>query len=189
MADKTNVSQPMNFANRAAANGMRLTLYITVLVLCTGASAYYSVASLIVWGASLGLPFYLCRMLLASARDAAVPRSFSELWAEGIASFFLGSLIPAIVAYVALKYCVPTFVAEVFNQSVEVFRALGSAEADALADSFEQLLASSHLPTAADVAAQIISFNIVCGTILSLFAALYARIRAVSSPRTDATAK
>lgn len=174
-------SAPENsLMTRAGQNGLRLGVYITVLMLATGLSAYFSFASFVVWIGSIAMPFYLCHLLAASARMSPRRLGVPELWAEGIASFFLGCLPPAAVCYLLLKFVAPDFVYDVFAQSIAVFSSIGTAEGDSMAETFQRLVDEHLLPTAADVTAQFISLNIIAGTVLSLIGAVVTKVRSAS---------
>lgn len=157
---------------RAAENGLVIGLYVSVLLLCTGLSLDYSIASFVVLIGSGLFPVYVFAMLRRSQKAADYRLSFIELWAEGVASFFLGSLIPAVLTYVALKYWTPDFISRTFAQSVDVLRQLGTAESESLAEAFEGILKAGRIPTATDMAAEVITLNLLAGTFLSLLAAI-----------------
>ena len=58
----------------------------------------------------------------------------------------------------------------------EYFEAQGTAEWDAWAENMRGILAGSRMPTAVDVAARLISFNIVVGTVLSMVTAVIVKV-------------
>ena len=168
---------PRPITARAAENGLWVGLYICVLVLATGLSATVSPAAFVVWAGTIGMPFFIYRLVYKSFKAHETPLGFPELWAEGIASFFLGTLLPALLTYVALKFLVPDFISSTFATAEGVFRSIRTPEGDMWADTIAKIR-SSHLPTPADVTAQLISFNIIAGTAISFFVALAIKIRA-----------
>lgn len=159
---------------RAARNGLVLSAVILVLVLSTGLSVRVPVLGLLVWAGSLGVPVLLWRMLSRSSAQSGVT-GVAELWAEGIASFFLGSLVPAAVAYVLLRFAFPDFLSGYFAEALRTLDSAGEAYRG-MGESVRRL-AENGLPGAADVTANIIMFNIVAGTVLSLIVALFVRAR------------
>lgn len=171
MTESTPPAPPRPILARAAENGLRLGLYISALVIATGLSVHYAVASLIVWGGTIGMPFFVYHMLRRSSTSTG-GWGFAELWSEGIASFFLGTLLPAAVAYVCLRFVTPTFISDTVAYAISYVEASGDAAMQPMADSLKAVVARQGLPTAADVAAQLISFNIIAGTLLSLIGAL-----------------
>lgn len=168
---------PRPITARAAENGLYLSIYICVLVIATGMATSFAPASFIVWAGSLVMPFFLYRLLKKSMLSANGTLGFPELWAEGIASFFLGTLLPAVLAYILLRFYAPTFIDDTFNNAVELFRNLNTDEGELWAETLEDIKSKANLPTPSDVAAQIISFNIIVGTVLSLIVALWLKVR------------
>lgn len=176
MQENTNGVPPKPILSRASENGLYLSLYISVLVLTLGFGVHFPVATFILWVGSLALPVFVYRMLRKSQRDCGGSLSFSELWAEGIATFMLGTLVPAVVAYVALKFVVPTFMSDTLNYALSVLAEQKTAETEQMADVIRNLQ-KMKMPTPVDVASQIISFNIIVGTFLSLVLAAIVKLR------------
>lgn len=139
-------------------------------------------AGLLVWAAIIYMPFFMYRFMRASFAECRFQLGFAELWAEGIASFFLGSLFPALFAYMALRFAAPDLIDTVFQQSIDTFRSVQAPEWNAWADALENIRDKAGLPTPADIAAQIISMNLMGGMILSFFLSAWLKIR-YSSPR------
>lgn len=167
---------PRPITVRAAENGLFISIYIIVLMLSAAASCSFPPASLVVWVGSLALPVVLYKLLMRNYRAGECSGSFPEVWAEGIASFFLGSLMPALVAYALLRYVAPDFIAAQYQVAIDSFQALGTADGERMARTLIDLRSRMPLPTAVDVAAQLISFNIVVGTALSLLAAVFIKM-------------
>lgn len=157
-----------SIAARAADGGIVLGGLIMVLALATGFASYYPVASVLVWVGSIAVPFVLYFLLRRSYAEGGFTESIVELWAEGIATFFLGSLVPALVVYLLLKYVQPDFLASQLDLSMALLSEQGTPEADELRHTIEQVRQSGALPTAAQVAAQLIAFNMFAGMVLSL---------------------
>lgn len=160
---------------RAAENGMRISLYICGLVLATALGVQMPEASFLVWIGSLLMPFFLYRMLRRSQLEAGGTLRLSELWAEGIMSFFLGSLLPAVLVYVALRFAAPNFIYNTLVSTQAQCLAVGTPEALQLSQMFESILKQKLVPTPLDVVSQLLSFNVIAGTTLSLLAAVFAR--------------
>ena len=176
MSDTPPARPSRSIASRAAKNGVYLSACICALLLLWGAMTAFPVAGLALWMLSLAMPFILYRLLRDSSLECG-GLSFAEIWAEGIASFFLGSLVPAVVAYALLRFAFPTFIADQVHMAVASLENMETPQAAALADSLEAIYAKGALPSAADVAANIISFNIVAGTFLSLLATPFVKLR------------
>ncbi len=172
MSTQAPTPPPRPIFARAADNGLYLGLYICAMVLALGFSLSFTPAVLVVYGGTIGLPFFVYRMLRRSSTAAAGRLSFPELWAEGIATFFLGTLLPALTAYLCLRFIAPTFIADTLSYAIAVFESQDTPEWNLWAETLRDTTAQSGLPTPVDVAAQLISFNIIVGTALSFFSAI-----------------
>ena len=177
MSSSLHSAPPRPITARAAENGLWLSIYISVLALSMGFSTAFPPAQLVLWVGSIAMPFVVYRLLLRSAVATGGNLSFPELWAEGIASFFLGTLIPALIVYLCLRFAVPTFVSDTLSEAATQFAAIGTPEADSLSQMLSEIVAKGKTPTAVDMAAQLISFNIIAGTSLSLIMAVIVKAR------------
>ena len=180
---------PRPITARAAENGLWLSIYISVLALSMGISASFAPAAIVLWGGSIGLPFFVYRLLRRSSQATGGALSFPELWAEGIASFFLGTLIPALLVYVLLRFVAPGFIAGIFADAIILFQQQGTPEAEAWAESLSNLVSQHNIPSAADVSAQLISFNIIAGTAISLLVSIVVKARSLRAKGRASTGK
>lgn len=163
---------PRPITARAAENGLYISGFICLLLLLLGAGTVVPfLAQLFLIGA-IAMPFVVYRILSRNCRRNGGNLSFAEIWAEGIASFFLGSLLPAVMAYCLLRFAFPDFVYNQVQATVDVLSSMDTSEATVLKDTILRLRDQGALPTPADIAANIISFNVVAGTLLSLFLAI-----------------
>lgn len=177
MHNSTPTPPPPSIATRAAENGIVISGCILVLLIVCGMSIAFPSAGLLIWAGSLAMPIVLYKLLARSYRRGQCALGFAEIWAEGIATFFLGTLVPALAVYLLLKYAYPDFIANQFDNTIEFFKAMGNAQGDQWVKTLTDIRAKSSLPTAADVAANIISFNIVAGTTLSLLVTPFVKLR------------
>jgi len=168
---------PRPISTRAAENGLVVGGCVCGLMLLAGLSTAFTPASLLLWAGSLAMPAVLYKLLKRSYVDCGCSMTFVEVWAEGIASFFLGSLVPAVVAYLLLKFAFPDFIAEQLQTTIDTFRSVGTPEGEQWAQLLENMRTRGSLPTATDVAANIISFNIIIGTVIALVDAAVLRFR------------
>ena len=58
---------------------------------------------------SIALPFALYVLLRRSLAERDFSATFSEVWLEGIASFFFGSMIQAVIIYLGLRFLAPHY--------------------------------------------------------------------------------
>ena len=177
MPTTTPQQPPRPITARAAENGLIVSGCICLLLILCGLASTVPAAGLLLWAGSLSMPVVIYKILKRSYLSTCCSLTFAEVWAEGIASFFLGSMIPAVVAYVLLKFAFPDFVAHQLDYAVESFKAMGTPQGDQWAATMEHIRAHSPMPTAADIAANIISFNIVAGTVLSLLVTPLVKLR------------
>lgn len=154
--------------HRAAENGLYLGLYLSVLALLAGVSQGSLLAGLGVWGLSLYMPFFVYRLLRKSLAERHFEAGFAEMWSEGIALFLLASMIQAVVIYLGLRYLAPDYMARSVDMAIEFFRAQGNEAGDTWVRTLQNLREQNGLPGPTDVAAQIISTNVVGGGFLSI---------------------
>ena len=121
---------PRAITARAAENGLILSGCICALLLFCGLASVFAPASLLLWAGSLAMPVVIYKILSRSYREAQCSLNFAEIWAEGIASFFLGSLVPAVIAYLLLRFAFPDFIAHQIDSTIVAFKQLGTPEGD-----------------------------------------------------------
>lgn len=168
---------PSSIATRSAENGIVISGCIMVLMAVCCLSLVNTFAGLLLWVGTFAMPVVTYKLLARSYRKGQCTMSFAEIWAEGIASFFLGSLVPALAVYLLLKYAFPDFITNQLDSTIELFRSMGNAQGDQWVKTLSDIRANAPIPSAADVAANIISFNIVVGTTLSLFVTPFVKLR------------
>lgn len=163
---------PRSIAARAADGGIIMGGLIMVLVLSFGFATIFPAVSLLLWGGTFAVPFVLYFLLRRSYAQTGYTESIIELWAEGIAIFFLGSLIPALVVYLLLKFVQPDFIANQMEFVVgELERIESTPQTEQLIRNLQTIREGGLLPTAAQVAAQLIAMNMLIGMVLSLIEA------------------
>jgi len=177
MHNSPHTPPPSSIATRAAENGIVISGCILILLAVCCLSIAHTAASFLLWIGTIAMPVVIYKLLTRSYRRGHCSMGFAEIWAEGIASFFLGSLVPALTVYLLLKYAFPDFIANQLDNTIEFFRAMGNAQGDQWVKTLTDIRANSPIPSAADVAANIISFNIVAGTTLSLVVTPFVKLR------------
>lgn len=166
-----------SIAQRASVNGIYISSGILLLTLLSALTIWTPIASIFVWLGSFAMPIIIYKLLRRNYQRSNYTIGFAEMWAEGIASFFLGSLLPALVVYLLLKFAFPTFISDQITFTIEQLRQLNTAESEIWLNTMEEICKQGNLPGPVDVAANIISFNIIVGTVLSLFVTPFARMR------------
>ncbi|MBD5177371.1 MAG: DUF4199 domain-containing protein [Bacteroidales bacterium] len=181
---------PRSIAARAADGGVIIGGVIMLLVLGVGFSTAFGAASILVWGGTLAMPFILYSLLRRSYGQTNFGLTTIELWAEGIAMFFLGSLVPATVVYLLLKFVAPDFMTDQLNMALgELGKMEPTPQSEQLISTLTTLRDSGLLPTPTQVAAQLIAFNMFAGMILSLIEANILVIRYNNPQRRERLSK
>lgn len=173
------VRPPRPIITVAAENGATLGLYLILLAVFSGLSSKFALATLLVWVGTIGLPFYLYRLMRSHYVETGFGLSVVELWSQAVLSFMLGSLLQAVAVYVLLRFAAPNFMAEQLQTAIDIFESLGTPTGDNYARALVEHRATFGVPTASQMAANLILLNTFCGAVLGLADAiiLYARYR------------
>ncbi len=185
MDSMQHIRPPRAIITVAAENGAILGLYLILLAVFTGLSASFGLATLLVWAGTIYLPFYVYKLMRAHHAEAGFSLSMAELWAQALMSFLLGALLQAVAVYVLLRFVAPDFVASQMEQAIETFRATGTPEGEMWADTLANIRSANGLPSAADVAANLIVFNIFCGAAIGLVDSIILHARYRSAARRE----
>lgn len=144
-------------------------------------------AAMVLFGAMSYVPIYVIPALLAFLVVPIVAYlrlgrtyrrqggTFSALWLQGICMFFFGGLIMSVVIYAALTWWVPGFMMHQINSVIEIYGTLDNPSADQIVDTLEKAKSAGLLPTALDVALQMLYIAVFTGSILSMFYAFLIR--------------
>lgn len=161
-----------SIAARAADSGVVMGGVIMVMVLATGFAYTYPLAGLLMVVVALAGIFVLYFLLRRSYVRTDYTSSMVELWAEGIAIFFLGSLVPAVVVYLLLRFVQPEFMAQQVDLALKNISQLPpTPEVENVTQALTTMRDKNLMPTAAQMAAQVIAMNMFVGMVLSLFEA------------------
>lgn len=179
------IPHPTAIINRAGHNGLVLGLYLSLLAVITGLSASVSVLSPAVWLMSAGVLVMAYRYSLRAYAAAGWCSRFVDLWAEGIVTFLLGSLFLAVTVYVCLRFVAPDWLGQQLDYTITVFESQPDADLRAWGESLSALK-HSHMPTATDVALEMIVLNIIAGFVVSMFTSAIVMARYASAARRKA---
>ena len=171
---------------RAAETGLYLGGYLSLLALATGLSQSAPAASLLVWAGSIALPFALYVLLRRSLAERDFSATFTEVWLEGIASFFFGSMIQAVIIYLGLRFLAPHYLLNSVEMAIDYFNQMGTPAGDQWARTLTDIREHNGIPTAVDVVSQIISMNLIGGTFITLIDASILKARYSSEARRQA---
>lgn len=116
----------------------------------------------------LGVPFLLYWLLVRDYDRNETYRQFSAVWLNGIVSFICGSLILATAMYIYLRYIDPCFIATQIKEVIDIYRQLGTPQADDMANAFESIIKQNAVPSPISLAFSTIWFSSFAGSMLSL---------------------
>lgn len=177
---------PRSSVARAANNGLFIGAYLTIMVVASGLSMYgISAAAILVWVGLLYMPFFVYRLMRAGYAECRFELSFLELMVEGMASFFLGGLVPTLITYLALRYLCPDLIANSYDQTIAMLHEAGTPDTDRLAEIFDSIRKTYGIPTPVKVAAQTLWMILMGGSILSLLETIWIKIRYASAASRD----
>jgi hypothetical protein len=164
---------------RGADHGAVLGLYLSVMLLAMLSSPSAAPMGLVAFAMMACVPLLTYKMLRRSYTALGGTARFSELWMEGIATFACGSLIMAVVALCYMRWVDPGFIAGQLAELVKLYADNGDKEMAAL---LQRAIDTNTLPTASDVAFEIIWLGVFSGSMLSMLMSLLVKARKVKTP-------
>ncbi len=160
---------------RGADDGLWAGIYLSVLVIALLLSIKSLLAGMLGLVMAVCVPVTTYMLLRRAYRTDYGTTRFSELWMQGICTFFFGSLIMAVALYIFLEFIEPGYIYAVVGQAVETYRAVGSPEAVEFADMLQKLVDGKMLPSPIMVAVDMIWTVSFTGSVLSLLLSLIVR--------------
>lgn len=185
----SNDTAKYNPYRRGADDGFLLGAYLVLLFFALAFSMKVSILGMIAMGMILAVPAVIYLMLARSFRAQNGLASFSSLWMQGIVTFFGGSLILAVVMMVYLRWIDPSFMADRLTEAIQIYRDLNQPRATEVADTLQLILDQNIIPSATDVALEVIWAGVFTGSLLSMLIALLVRARRRSSSPKSTTPK
>ena len=160
---------------RGADDGFWAGIYLSVLVIALLLSVKSLLAGMLGLVMAVGVPVATYLLLRRAYRADYGTTRFSELWMQGICTFFFGSLIMAVALYVFLGYIEPGYIYSLVGQAVDTYRVVGTPQAVEMADMLQKLADSHMLPSPIMVAVDMIWTVSFTGSVLSLLLSLIVR--------------
>lgn len=161
---------------RGADDGFWAGIYLSVLVIVLLLSVKSLLAGMLGLTMAVCVPVATYLLLRRTYRADYGTTRFSELWMQGICTFFFGSLIMAVALYVFLEFIDSGYIYTMVGQAVETYRAVGTPEAVELADILQKLVDGNMLPSPIMVAVDMIWTVSFTGSVLSLLLSLIVRV-------------
>lgn len=125
---------------------------------------------------ALGVPLLLYLMLRRSYRTDKGRSTFSSLWMHGIMTFLCGSLLLAAIMYLYLRFIEPTFIADTVRDVVSVYRAIGSNDAEKIADVLQSMIDRHMLPSPIALTFSALWLGSFSGAVISLIEAAIVKL-------------
>lgn len=168
---------PRSVYRLGAEDGLLMAPMLILVALLFGASTYYTWLGLPAMVAAIGVPALAYWLLARTYARQPELSTFSALWLQGICTFFFGSLIMAVVVYLAMRFMCPTFIVDQFNTVIAVYSQIDEPAADTLVSVLQRALNEHQLPTPMDVTLELVYIIVFTGSILSMFLSLIIRRR------------
>ena len=165
---------------RGADDGFLMGLYLSVLFIASVSSIYSALAGIASIGMALAVPFLIFFFLRRGYRSDNCRPQFSALWLHGICIFFFGSLLMALTSYLYLRFANPTYITSAIDMAKDIYSSVNTEDARQMVAMMQKLQDSHMLPTAAQIAGEIIWTGVFTGSLLSMVVS--AIVRSVTRP-------
>lgn len=173
-AKQETVSEP-TLGKTAATQGIKFGIVITVMTLSAMLSIDVASLSILCMAIFLFVPFMLYRAMTDYKRQRSAEVRHSELWMLGIGIFFFGSLICAIATYIFLRFVQPDYLYRMITAAIAAVEQTPSDQQESTLKVLHGIIDNGMLPTAIEVAVQLIWSYTFSGSILSLIVAAIAK--------------
>lgn len=128
---------------------------------------------------AVAVPVVVYRVLRSRYVSMRGMATFSAMWMDGIVAFFCGSLILALAVFVFLRWIEPAFVVDRLEELSAMYREAGDADSVALADMFDTVVRGKIVPSAIEIAIELIWVSVFTGSVLSMLLAGIIRLMKV----------
>lgn len=172
--------KPKSVYTLGAEDGLYMGPLMAATVIFIGASTYAPWLAIPGLLCAFAVPVLAYLRLARSYRSTPLPVSFSTLWLQGIAMFFFGGLVMAVVAFVTMRWIAPGFINHQVEMIINVYSSMDDPQALNMAHTFQKIKDAGALPKPLDIALQLLYLAVFSGSILSIcFAMLLKRRRPV----------
>ena len=171
-------ASPKTLTQYAMEYGLYMGLYL-VAEFAFVVGALHSVLSNLASTALLvATPAVLYLLMRHYVRRQGGAARFVVLWLLGIYIFFFASLINGLAQYIYFQYLDPDWIPAFVEQQLSVLETMGaqSPQMAEMADTARAAIDNGASFEPIDVVFMIIWSNVFCGSLLSIFVALFARI-------------
>ncbi len=98
-----------------------------------------------------------------------------DMWLQGFLTFFFGSLISSLVAYLVLTIFMPNFIYESVMRLLQVYEQIKQPEIQQMADILRKAVDAGALPTNIQICVTMFFFTTFTGSLCSLMMSLMVR--------------
>lgn len=151
---------------RSAENGLVLGPLMGAVMLLWGASCYHGWLLLPTVAGMVAVPATVWKMLRRS-RCRGGEAGFAPLWLEGIATFFFGSLLMAVMVYASLRWLWPGFVTDQLNILTEALSQVNTPDSARMQQLIAAARRSGTVPGPGDITVNLIYMAVLSGSVLS----------------------
>ena len=162
---------------RGAEDGLVLGPVMAAGVVLTGVAAYVPWVAVPALALLASVPALVYILLRRGYAADGCGSSLSALWLQGICPFFFGGLLMAAAAYAAIRWGRPGFVAEQVTAAAALYSAAPDAGAREMGEALGRAVEARILPTAIQVALELLYAAVFSGSILSVVLAAVIRRR------------
>ena len=177
MKNPENNLPPVSLFHRSASDGLWMGLSMCLTLILNAAGLFFVPAAVIsplaaLWVVILG-GIYEHRAFVASDYSLG----FVQMWAQGICTYFFGSLFAALLTFIGLQWLMPELPDIIISRSAEAYAASDNETLSNMGQMMTRMQENGLAPTAADYARMIIMMSIIGGMVVSFFATVVARGR------------
>lgn len=161
---------------RGAEDGLWMGLLLSAAFLTDAYSLKVPILALISLVLKVAVPVMAYIWLKRDYLRYPTMRFFSALWMHGIAFFFFGSLICAVVMFVFLRFVYPDFIIDTVHQAIDAYNSIDVPSAHEFADSLQHIIDMHALPSPITLAVTQIWAVTFGGSILTMILAFFVRL-------------
>lgn len=164
---------------RGADDGLFFGIYLIIMFFASAFSMAVPFAGLLSIILLLGVPFLIYRFLRRSYVNDNGTTQFSALWVQGITTFFCGSLISGIVAFIYMRWINPDFILSQVQALIDVYMTTDWVEGKEIAEVLKKMIANNMLPTPINIVIESIWLAVFTGSILSMILSIVVQTRKI----------
>lgn len=160
---------------RGGDDGFVFGIYLVVMFFATAYSMAVPFAGLLSTLMMLAVPVVMYRFLRRTYVAFGGKLTFSELWLQGIVTFFCGGLISGLVAVVFMRWIQPDFIVSQANAAIKIWEESGLPQGQEMADVLRKAIEQKMIPSSIQLVIEMLWLQVFSGSILSIVLSLIIR--------------